>query len=232
MGAITGAMTYCGPPPLPAELWTSWNLDPRLLVGLAAAALLAGRDRYGATAVAVLFVAFVSPLCALSAALFSARVVHHVLLIAVAAPLLALAFPARRSGGVTPWLVAMTGMLWLWHLPPLYDLALADTRAYWAMQGSLLATSFLFWRAALSPAQPAPAALLGVLAGFIQMGLLGALLTFAPDPLYAAHALAPFDWGLAPIVDQQLGGLIMWVPACILFALWGAGAARRTWQAA
>lgn len=229
---MTGSVTYCGPPPLPAELWTSWNLDPPLLAGLAGLALLIGRDRRGALAVLALVIAFVSPLCALSAALFSARVVHHVLLVAVAAPLLALMVPTRRAGGVAAPLAAMTGTLWLWHVPALYDLALSDTPAYWAMQASLLITAIFFWRAVLSPRQPAHAALLGVLAGFIQMGMLGALLTFAPAPLYAAHALAPQEWGLSPLTDQQLGGLIMWVPSCILFALWGTSAARRAWQAA
>ena len=229
---MTGSVTYCGPPPLPAEIWTSWNLDPPLLAGLAGLAFLIGRDRRGALAVLALVIAFVSPLCALSAALFSARVVHHVLLVAVAAPLLALMVPTRRGGGVAAPLVAMTGTLWLWHVPALYDLALSETPAYWAMQASLLVTAILFWRAVLSPGQPAHAALLGVLAGFIQMGMLGALLTFAPAPLYAAHALSPLEWGLSPLTDQQLGGLIMWVPSCLLFALWGTSAARRAWQAA
>lgn len=225
-------MIYCGPPPLPADLWSSWNLDPPLLLGLAALTVSVGRDRHGALAVLSLVIAFVSPLCALSAALFSARVVHHVILIAVAAPLLALVRPARRSVRVTVPLTAMTATVWLWHLPALYDLALSDVGAYWAMQIGLLGTAVLFWRAVLSPSQPPQAALLAVLGGFIQMGMLGALLTFAPEPLYAAHALAPFEWDLTPISDQQLGGLVMWVPACILFALWGAGAARRAWRAA
>ena len=69
----------------------------RPLVTLAVTlALMLARSRAGMAAVAVLVVAFVSPLCALSAALFSARVVHHLLLVAVAAPLIALAWPTRR----------------------------------------------------------------------------------------------------------------------------------------
>ena len=66
-------VTYCGPPPVPAELVSSFNLDPVLLLGLFATALALRREKAGLAAVAVLAVAFVSPLCALSAALFSAR---------------------------------------------------------------------------------------------------------------------------------------------------------------
>ena len=87
---------YCGPAPAPEGIWLRWNLHPPLLVALALLAAAVGRRPVGALAVAVLAVAFVSPLCALSAALFSARAVHHVLLVAVAAPLLAMAWPARR----------------------------------------------------------------------------------------------------------------------------------------
>jgi putative membrane protein len=55
------------------------------------------------------------------------------------------------------------------------------------------------------------------------MSLLGALLTFAPHPLFAPHALTTEPWGLTPLADQQLGGAIMWGPGGLLFlaaALW------------
>jgi putative membrane protein len=63
----------------------------------------------------------------------------------------------------------------------------------------------------------------------MAMGLLGALLTFAPGSLYTAHATAPLLWGFSPLADQQLGGLLMWVPAGLPFAAWGALLARRAW---
>ncbi len=62
------------------------------------------------------------------------------------------------------------------------------------------------------------------------MGMLGAILTFAPVPLYAAHAVAPFLWGLTPLQDQQLGGLIMWVPAGVPYAAAAIVVARRSWS--
>ena len=69
-----------------------------------------------------------------------------------------------------------------------------------------------------------------VVAAFAQMGLLGAILTFAAQPLYSAHAIAPLAWGLTPLEDQALGGLIMWVPAGIPYAIAAALIARRGWS--
>lgn len=225
---------YCGPAPDPGAIWVRWNFDPPLLAALAVLALWLARSRAGVAAVVVLVVAFVSPVCALSAALFSARVVHHLLLVAVAAPLIALAWPARRPRGVTALLVISTGVLWAWHLPQAYDAAMANIGLYWVMQATLLGSATAFWRAVLAPGQPAgqPAgqAGLAILGAYMQMGLLGALLTFAPDPLYAIHQTAPLAWGLTPLSDQQLGGIVMWVPAGIPYAAFGALVARRGWR--
>lgn len=221
---------YCGPAPDPGAIWARWNLDPPLMAALAALALWLARSRAGMAAVAVLAVAFVSPLCALSAALFSARVVHHLLLVAVAAPLIALAWPARRPRAVTPPFLLATGILWAWHLPVAYDAAMANVGIYWAMQLTLLGSAAAFWRAVLAPGQPAGQAGLAILGAYMQMGLLGALLTFAPDALYAIHQTAPLAWGYAPLTDQQLGGIVMWVPAGLPYAVLGALVARRGWR--
>ena len=82
----------------------------------------------------------------------------------------------------------------------------------------------------LAPGQPAGQAGLAILGAYMQMGLLGALLTFAPDALYAIHQTAPLAWGFAPLADQQLGGIIMWVPAGLPYAVLGALVARRGWR--
>lgn len=222
--------SYCGAAPLPAEALTAWNLDPLLLAALALAAFALRRSPQGLAGVAVLALAFVSPLCAISVALFSARVVHHVLLVAVAAPLIAAALPRGAAHPGVAFLVS-TAVLWGWHQPEAYDAALADKALYWVMQLTLLASALWFWRAVLS-AGPGIEAVLWSLAGLMQMGALGALLTFAPVALYAAHVLAPLDWGLTPLADQQLGGLIMWVPAMLPYLAMIALLARRSWQAA
>lgn len=219
---------YCGPAPLPEEVLWRWNFDPLAVAVIAALAVWYGRSRAGVLGVAVLAVAFLSPLCALSSALFLARVVHHILLVAVAAPLLALAQPARRRTGAGLPFILATALLWLWHLPIAYDAALSDMAVYWIMQASLFGSAWLFWRAAFS--QPEGSGLGWVFLAYVAMGLLGALLTLAPQALYAAHASAPLLWGFTPLSDQQLGGLIMWMPAGIPFALWGTMLARRAWR--
>jgi putative membrane protein len=223
--------TYCGEAVSAASIWTQWNLDPPVIVWLAVQAFLIRRQPAGLAAVAALAVAFLSPICALAAALFSARVVHHLLLIALAAPLLAVALPARRalSPGLPFALSTLT--LWGWHLPAAYDLALGNMAVYWLMQASLLATSLVFWLSVLHPGQSVGTALLGVFGAYLQMALLGALLTFAPSQLYAVHAVAPLAWGLLPLEDQQLGGLIMWVPGGLPYLVILALLARRGWRA-
>lgn len=221
---------YCGPAAVPGDLLGRWNLDPLLLAALAGLGFVLRRSAAGMLALAVLVAAFVSPLCALSAALFSARVVHHVLLVAVAAPLLALALPVRRTLSPGAGLLLSTLVLWGWHLPAAYDLAMADMGVYWIMQLTLLGSAAVFWQAVLDPRAASGTALLSIVAAYVQMGMLGALLTFAPDALYAIHQVAPMAWGLTPLADQQLGGLIMWVPAGLAYGLWGALVARRAWH--
>lgn len=219
--------SYCGPAPTPDELLSSWNFDPWAFALLVVLALWAGRSRAGAAAILVLAIAFLSPLCALSSALFSARVLHHVLLLAVAAPLLAMARPARQPSGVGLPFVAATVALWLWHVPAFYDAALGHMAVYWVMQATLFGSALWFWRAVFC--LPAGSGVLWVLFAYIAMGLLGALLSLAPNALYETHAIAPLFWGFTPLTDQQLGGLVMWMPAGLPFAIWGAVLARRAW---
>ena len=178
---------YCGPAPQPSQLLSAWNADVTALAlcAMLIAAHVVSGSRSGrlplSLAVALLLVLFVSPLCALTVSLFSARAVHHVLLVAVAAPLLALAFPQHEAGKRLSlvWPVALhAGVLWLWHVPDVYAVAIAGALPYWAMQASLLGTASLLWRRVLASGSLG-AALLALLATVIQMGMLGALLTFA-----------------------------------------------------
>lgn len=212
-------LPYCGPAPGGGE-WR-WNLDPALIaILLVAAGAFAwrarGRERaLGLAGVGVLAVSFVSPLCALSSALFAARTVHHVLLVAVAAPLLAWALPARRSGSLAPATAAQAVAFWIWHAPGAYAWALSHDAAYWLMQASLLATALGFWAGVRRA--PGPTAVAHLLIAMVAMGLLGALLTFADQPVYAPHLLTTEPWGLTALEDQQTAGLIMWAPAAAVY---------------
>lgn len=230
---------FCGLPPIPAELWQRWTLQPLLLIALVLVLAMCwpGLRRNGtgaqrtafAAGWAVLALALVSPLCALSVALFAARASQHMLLLVVAAPLLALGMPAvlgqsrmRRLAhwSCTPLRSAMpaslfAALLWAWHLPALYDATFRSDLAYWSMHLSLLAAALPLWLQLLQPGRDGLLArLLPGFATFMQMGLLGALLTLSPALLYDAHVTTTLAWGLAPLADQQLGGLIMWIPGC------------------
>ncbi len=219
---MTVWLPYCGPGAVPADLWSRWNLDPILIAGMVAltAALMMAtkadpRGRWlGLAAVTILVVGFVSPLCALSSALFTARTVHHVLLVACAAPMMAWALPPFRRGRAAARLLGVFGfavLFWAWHAPALYGWALSNEAVYWAMQVSLLATATVFWMSVR--VSSGPAAVVALLITMVQTGLLGALLVFMPQAIYAPHLLTTAAWGLSPLDDQQLAGLIMWAPA-------------------
>lgn len=216
------AIPYCGPAPVPAALWSQWNLDPLILVPLALGAVWLAATRNldvrtrltGAIALLVLAIAFVSPICALSSALFAARTVHHILLVCVAAPLIAWALPRIARPGFGTIMIAtllQAVVLWFWHAPVLYEAALSNDLVYALMELTLLGASVLFWVGVRTG--PAPTAALGLVLTMVQMGMLGALLVFAGSPVYGPHLATTAAWGLTPLEDQQLAGLIMWAPA-------------------
>lgn len=116
--------------------------------------------------------------------------------------------------------------LWLWHAPRLFDAALASDGWHIAQHASFLATSLLFWSAMLGRrgrqarefGQRAIATLC-LFATSIVSGALGALMAFSESPWYRGYArmgMAPF--GLTPAEDQQIAGLIMWVPGGLVHA--------------
>ena len=116
--------------------------------------------------------------------------------------------------------------LWLWHAPSLFDRALASERWHAAQHLSFVLSALLFWSAMLGPrgaGSPASAgralAALCLFATSVISGALGALMAFAESPWYSGYArlgMAPF--GLTPAEDQQLAGLIMWVPGGLVHA--------------
>jgi putative membrane protein len=223
------AEAYCGPAPEPQTLVTAWNFDVVAMALALGAVVLFIRNPAPsarlpfALSVGLFLALFISPFCALTVALFSARVAHHVLLVAVVAPLLAMAFPLAamvRPKISLQLLVALHALvLWFWHAPPVYEVAIVGALPYWAMQLSLLGSAFLLWqRIHAADANPG-SALLALLATVVQMGMLGALLTFAREPLYSPHFATTLPFGLTPHADQQLSGLIMWVPAALPYLL-------------
>ncbi|MGK7650991.1 cytochrome c oxidase assembly protein [Roseovarius sp. B08] len=205
---------FCGTPPVPSDLWTRWLFDPLLMAGLAALALaLAWKasDRRAAVAGWVLVaLLFVSPLCAASMALFSARVAQHVLLTLIAAPLLARAAPAPIRA-VLPAAGVFGVLFWVWHAPAPYAATLDSDLVYWAMHLSLLGAAWVLWSAVRHSIQARPHLVALALAlTAAQMTLLSALLVFSRSVWHGWHVLTTVPYGLTAAADQQLAGAIMW----------------------
>ena len=120
--------------------------------------------------------------------------------------------------------------LWAWHLPLAFDAALAHEGWHVAQHGAFLVTALFFWwsvlgrdpRGRYGPGHSAAS----LFATMMHTGALGALLSLAPHPWYAPYVATTLALGLDPAQDQQLGGLVMWVPAGLVYvvaALWVLG---------
>ena len=208
-----------------------------------------------AAGLALLGLVLAPPLDTLGAELFSAHMLQHEAMMLGAAPLLVAgrplpvflwAFPEgarHRLGaavGVEPvrqaWrllsrpLCAWSlhgAVLWAWHFPRLFQAGLESEAAHVLQHASFLASALLFWASLSGPAARQGAAVLSLLTTAIHTGILGALLTFSPHAWYPAYTGTTMAWGLTVLEDQQLGGLIMWVPAGFLFVFAGLVAAAK-----
>lgn len=111
--------------------------------------------------------------------------------------------------------------LWVWHLPLFYGWALDHDLVHWLQHVSFLGTAFLFWAAMLNRGAGAGAygpAVFYLFVTALHSGFLGILLTVARAPVYPAQTQVAADWGMTALEDQQLAGLVMWVPAGIVYA--------------
>jgi putative membrane protein len=190
-----------------------------------------------------LAIALVSPLDPLGSRLFSAHMLQHEMLMVLAAPLLVVAKPLavwvwalplqwRRATGRffhhrawrAPWLVLTSPpgawlvhalALWLWHVPTLFEAALRSNWVHTLQHFSFLFTALLFWWSALGQTVRAGqgAALVYLFTTMIHSSALGALLTLSPVVWYPAYESTAPMLGLSALEDQQLGGLVMWIPA-------------------
>lgn len=132
---------------------------------------------------------------------------------------------APRSGWWQPvllWAVfAMT--LWIWHLPALYEAALRNRLVHDLQHLAFLGSSCLFWRVLLDPVQRLRMSRgLGVLYLFgtcLHASALGIFMTFSPRVWYVDYGASAPLWRLTPLEDQQLAGLLMWMPGCLVYAV-------------
>jgi putative membrane protein len=259
---------HIGLAPEPHDLWSAWTWSPPVLVGLAGGAWVyarglrtlwgrAGRGRavpvwravayYGG--LASVFIALVSPVDAVGAALFSVHMTQHLLLMMAAAPLIVLGDPVtvtlwalpvrwRRRVGLA-WrrsrrLRAVWGVLtlapiawtlhvvtlWLWHAPGFYELALQSEPIHEFEHATFFVTALLFWWLLFAPhgrGLGIGAKVAYLFAAMLQGTILGAVITFARHPWYWSYFGTTKSWGLTPLEDQQLAGLIMWIPAGLIY---------------
>ena len=201
---------------------------------------------------AMLALAAVSPpMHAAAEASVAAHMVQHLVLILAAAPLMVLGHPLRalpagvvrsvarriplarltrrhlRLLAIAAWL-AHVAVLWAWHTPRLYEWAIASGAAHVLEHGSLIVTACAFWAVVFSRVLGSAGAVLYLFAAAGQSTALGALLTLAEAPWYPTHAASVVALGLAPHQDQQLAGLIMWIPGGLAYAAVALALLRRT----
>lgn len=179
--------------------------------------------------------------------LFSAHMAQHLLLILIVPPLLLMGIPesAARKWLRVPLIAEAEGILgrpvvaWssaivvmtLWHVPLLYNFALAHETVHIFQHLSFLVTATMFWWPVLHPIREcrlAPGiAVLYLFAAAAENSVLGIILTFIapghypaylhPDDEYGALHLIRNVWQISPASDQRLGGLLMWIPGCSIY---------------
>ena len=189
----------------------------------------------------VFLLALLSPINTLASGyLFSAHMLQHILLLLIVPGLLLMSLPRSFSlswrsplfghpvvcwgGGV--------GAMWLWHYPALCNAAVTSTSVYSLQTASLLILGALFWSQVIAPREEErlspPGAVLYLFSACVACSVLGIILTFSPVtvcPIYAMTEVDPLgisemirsNWAMTAERDQQIGGLLMWVPMCFVY---------------
>ena len=170
--------------------------------------------------------------------LFSGHMVQHLMLAFVVAPLLIMGTPGemlrpllqyRGVRALAVWITAPTRCFAIfnivvagWHLPPAYNYALAHHPAHIVQHLMFLAASVLMWWPVLSPMPELPrlsypGQMLYLFLLSIPMAIVSVYISYADTILYPMYASAPRIWGISPMNDQMIGGLIMWIPGGLFF---------------
>jgi putative membrane protein len=187
----------------------------------------------------VLFAALNGPIHDLSDSyLFSAHMVQHLLLTMLVTPLLIVGMSAamlrpivirpafaaiakRLTAGAAAFVIFNVTLI-AWHLPPLYNLAMANHNVHIFQHLCFLIASVLMWWPLLSrtrelPPLPRPLQMLYICLLMIPMSVIGMIITYAEEILYPAYESAPRISSLSPQQDQLVGGLIMWIPGSLIY---------------
>jgi putative membrane protein len=190
---------------------------------------------------AVFVLTLVSPLNALADGyLFSAHMLQHILLLLIVPALFLMSLPRHVSLGSHSALLANplvgwfagVGAMWLWHARPLCNAAVSSPFVRTLQISSLVLLGGIFWRQILAPREEErispPGAVLYLFSACVACSILGIVITFSPVSVCPIYAQPPPDhlgivnliqsgWGFTPERDQQVGGLLMWVPMCLVY---------------
>jgi cytochrome c oxidase assembly factor CtaG len=199
------------------------------------------RRAFLAAGIAAVFVAILPPLSGIAAQLFAAHMLQHLLLIVVAAPLLVVsglfdglqrfALVQRLIRPATAW-VTFVGIFLFWHWPTAFQWAARNEVTILLEHISILFAALLFWSVALSTRGQEwlsyGARALFVMTAAVATDLPGVIMLFAPRAICVMPGENAPAFGITPLEDQQIAGLLMWVPANLiffsiatwLFALW------------
>jgi putative membrane protein len=185
-----------------------------------------------------LFVALVSPVDTLSTYSLSMHMVQHILLTLIAPPLMLLgtpswlfkpiarvpfALPVGRFLTNPIFVFLLFNVIFLaWHVPAYYNAALTTLPIHILEHIMFFGAATLAWWPVFSPLDDLPRAHPLAQTAFLffqalPSTILGALIAFAPEPLYPHYTTVPTLWGMTVMDDQQLAGLIMWVPASLVY---------------
>jgi putative membrane protein len=205
----------------------------------------AGRLASGLAGGTTLAAALMSPLHWLGEHIFTFHMIEHEIVMAVSAPMLVAArplaavlwglprpvrravgagFAARALRGGWEWLTRGANAsilhaiaIWGWHVPVLFDAAVTNPLLHRLQHFSFFITAVFFWWSVLWRSERGPAAWY-LFATMMHTGILGALMALAPRVLYTAQTQAAQSWGMTPLEDQQLAGIVMWIPAGTVYA--------------
>jgi putative membrane protein len=195
-----------------------------------------------AAGILVLFVALCSPIDTVGEErLFTLHMAQHLLLADLAPILLLLGLtrafmrpavrrlrPVEEALGPLAHpivaLVVLVATMWAWHLPVLYELALDNPWAHALEHAMFFTTGVAFWWFLIEPVPPrhrlrGPWSLAYLSAAKLLMGALGMVLAFSPEVSYDAYAEVPRTWGLSPLEDLNVGGLVMMVEQSIVLVI-------------
>jgi cytochrome c oxidase assembly factor CtaG len=199
------------------------------------------RFGYFAAALGLAVITLMSPINTLADGyLFSAHMLQHIILLLVVPALVLLSLPRSLSLAMRPSLlghplsgwIAGVGAMWFWHAPTLCNAAVSSRPVHVVQTVSLLVLGAMFWRQILAPREherlSPPAAILYLFSACVTCSILGIIITFSPVTVCSIYAGPPVDrfgllgtiragWGLTPERDQQIGGLLMWVPMCLIY---------------